>query len=247
MNSQVWTINITGRFNNSKSIKLKSSQRLEAFQGQEHPTSHLVSLESWHLTTILSYYTYNHYRVPTSLDMDHMLEDSCHHLQRNTSLISWEAAVWAVHWSTGMGLWEWLWGRRGPSGFGAASTAEEVTAGVNASHLTAIVTGSFAKLKARVPRAVLLFLLTAGYAYRAYLYRRTGITITAHHSMYQGTICPERIRKLDKSERYICTMYITFLQSHVDTIHKLFSLPSSFLINMTISTVCIFFILYMGT
>ncbi|CAO2145817.1 unnamed protein product [Urochloa humidicola] len=44
--------------------------------------------------------------------------------------------------STGMGLLGWPWGRRGPSGFGAASTAEEVTAGVDASHLTAIVTGA---------------------------------------------------------------------------------------------------------
>lgn len=42
-----------------------------------------------------------------------------------------------------MGLWSWPWGRRrGPSGFGAASTAEEVTAGVDASNLTAIVTGA---------------------------------------------------------------------------------------------------------
>ncbi|KAL6870803.1 hypothetical protein ACP4OV_014651 [Aristida adscensionis] len=39
-----------------------------------------------------------------------------------------------------MGLWPW--GRRGPSGFGGASTAEEVTAGVDAAHLTAIVTGA---------------------------------------------------------------------------------------------------------
>ncbi|XP_066336826.1 short-chain dehydrogenase TIC 32, chloroplastic-like [Miscanthus floridulus] len=44
--------------------------------------------------------------------------------------------------SSGMGLWGWLWGRRGPSGFGSASTAEEVTAGVDASNLTAIVTGA---------------------------------------------------------------------------------------------------------
>ncbi|KAL6658469.1 hypothetical protein ACP70R_004055 [Stipagrostis hirtigluma subsp. patula] len=41
-----------------------------------------------------------------------------------------------------MGLWAWPWGRRGPSGFGGESTAEEVTAGVDASHLTAIVTGA---------------------------------------------------------------------------------------------------------
>ncbi|TVU26164.1 hypothetical protein EJB05_28700 [Eragrostis curvula] len=41
-----------------------------------------------------------------------------------------------------MGLWGWPWGRRGPSGFGGRSTAEEVTTGIDASHLTAIVTGA---------------------------------------------------------------------------------------------------------
>lgn len=40
-----------------------------------------------------------------------------------------------------MGLLGWPWGQRGPSGFDGSSTAEEVTAGVDASHLTAIVTG----------------------------------------------------------------------------------------------------------
>ncbi|GJN07322.1 hypothetical protein PR202_ga25143 [Eleusine coracana subsp. coracana] len=41
-----------------------------------------------------------------------------------------------------MGLWRWPWTRPGPSGFDGGSTAEEVTAGVDASHLTAIVTGA---------------------------------------------------------------------------------------------------------
>ncbi|XP_072950701.1 short-chain dehydrogenase TIC 32, chloroplastic-like isoform X1 [Typha angustifolia] len=41
-----------------------------------------------------------------------------------------------------MGLWNWPW-RRGPSGgFSKSSTAEEVTEGIDASHLTAIVTGA---------------------------------------------------------------------------------------------------------
>lgn len=40
-----------------------------------------------------------------------------------------------------MGLWNWPW-RAGPSGFGSSSTAEEVTEGIDASHLTVIVTGS---------------------------------------------------------------------------------------------------------
>uniref|UniRef100_A0A0D9XPQ3 Uncharacterized protein n=1 Tax=Leersia perrieri TaxID=77586 RepID=A0A0D9XPQ3_9ORYZ len=43
-----------------------------------------------------------------------------------------------------MGLWEWPWARRrrGPSALGPASTADEVTAGLDATHLTAIVTGA---------------------------------------------------------------------------------------------------------
>jgi hypothetical protein len=52
---------------------------------------------------------------------------------------NWWLAREAV--SAVMGLWGWPWGRRGPSGFGSASTAEEVTAGVDATNLTAIVTG----------------------------------------------------------------------------------------------------------
>ncbi|VAI03108.1 unnamed protein product [Triticum turgidum subsp. durum] len=41
-----------------------------------------------------------------------------------------------------MGIWGWPWGRRGLSGFGSASTAEDIAAGIDASHLTAIVTGA---------------------------------------------------------------------------------------------------------
>ncbi|GJN07325.1 hypothetical protein PR202_ga25146 [Eleusine coracana subsp. coracana] len=44
-----------------------------------------------------------------------------------------------------MGLWKWPWTQRSPSGFDGGSTAEEVTAGVDASHLTAIVTASKVK------------------------------------------------------------------------------------------------------
>ncbi|XP_073013352.1 short-chain dehydrogenase TIC 32, chloroplastic-like [Typha latifolia] len=41
-----------------------------------------------------------------------------------------------------MGLWNWPW-RRGPSSsFGKSSTGKEVTEGIDASHLTAIVTGA---------------------------------------------------------------------------------------------------------
>ncbi|XP_010452099.1 PREDICTED: short-chain dehydrogenase TIC 32, chloroplastic [Camelina sativa] len=40
-----------------------------------------------------------------------------------------------------MGLYSLITGRRGPSGFGSASTAEEVTQGIDATHLTAIITG----------------------------------------------------------------------------------------------------------
>lgn len=41
-----------------------------------------------------------------------------------------------------MGLFSLITGRKGPSGFGSASTAEEVTQGIDASHLTAIITGT---------------------------------------------------------------------------------------------------------
>ncbi|XP_010543328.1 PREDICTED: short-chain dehydrogenase TIC 32, chloroplastic-like isoform X2 [Tarenaya hassleriana] len=40
-----------------------------------------------------------------------------------------------------MGIYSLVTGRRGASGFGSASTAEEVTQGIDASHLTAIITG----------------------------------------------------------------------------------------------------------
>ncbi|XP_026658125.1 short-chain dehydrogenase TIC 32, chloroplastic-like isoform X2 [Phoenix dactylifera] len=40
-----------------------------------------------------------------------------------------------------MGVWNWPWRARS-SGFGSSSTAEEVTEGIDASHLTAIVTGA---------------------------------------------------------------------------------------------------------
>jgi NAD(P)-dependent dehydrogenase (short-subunit alcohol dehydrogenase family) len=40
-----------------------------------------------------------------------------------------------------MGLYSLITGRRGPSGFGSASTAEEVTQGIDATNLTAIITG----------------------------------------------------------------------------------------------------------
>ncbi|XP_013625743.1 short-chain dehydrogenase TIC 32 B, chloroplastic-like isoform X2 [Brassica napus] len=40
-----------------------------------------------------------------------------------------------------MGLYSLITGRRGPSGFGSATTAEEVTQGIDATHLTAIITG----------------------------------------------------------------------------------------------------------
>ena len=40
-----------------------------------------------------------------------------------------------------MGIISEITGRPGPTGFGSASTAEQVTEGVDASNLTAIVTG----------------------------------------------------------------------------------------------------------
>lgn len=42
-----------------------------------------------------------------------------------------------------MGILALMTGWAGPSGFGSATTAEQVTQGINASGLTAIVTGEF--------------------------------------------------------------------------------------------------------
>ena len=43
-----------------------------------------------------------------------------------------------------VGIFSLITGRPGPSGFGSATTAEEVTEGIDASNLTAIITGLFA-------------------------------------------------------------------------------------------------------
>lgn len=54
-----------------------------------------------------------------------------------------------------MGLWNWF-SRTGPSGFGPGSTAEEVTEGIDASHLTAIVTGSTSGIGKETARVLAL-------------------------------------------------------------------------------------------
>ena len=48
-----------------------------------------------------------------------------------------------------MGIYSLITGRRGPSGFGSASTAEEVTQGIDATHLTAIITGTYIYIRVR--------------------------------------------------------------------------------------------------
>lgn len=42
-----------------------------------------------------------------------------------------------------MGIFSLMTGRAGPSGFGSATTAEQVTQGIDASGLTVIITGEF--------------------------------------------------------------------------------------------------------
>lgn len=42
-----------------------------------------------------------------------------------------------------LGVISLITGMHGPSGFGSASTAEQVTEGIDASNLTAIITGHF--------------------------------------------------------------------------------------------------------
>ncbi|XP_068502744.1 short-chain dehydrogenase TIC 32, chloroplastic-like isoform X7 [Phaseolus vulgaris] len=50
----------------------------------------------------------------------------------------------------------WWLGRKGPSGFSASSTAEEVTQGIDASHLTAIVTGATSGIGVETARVLAL-------------------------------------------------------------------------------------------
>ncbi|KAA8518874.1 hypothetical protein F0562_016352 [Nyssa sinensis] len=55
-----------------------------------------------------------------------------------------------------MGIFSLLTGRPGPSGFGSASTAEQVTEGINASNLTAIVTGGASGIGLETARVLAL-------------------------------------------------------------------------------------------
>lgn len=55
-----------------------------------------------------------------------------------------------------MGLISLITGRAGPSGFGSGSTAEQVTEGIDASHLTAIVTGGASGIGAETVRVMAL-------------------------------------------------------------------------------------------
>lgn len=40
-------------------------------------------------------------------------------------------------------MWYWWFYRKGPSGFAGASTAEEVTAGIDGRGLVAVITGTY--------------------------------------------------------------------------------------------------------
>lgn len=54
-----------------------------------------------------------------------------------------------------MGWWNWPW-KAGPSGFGSSSTAEEVTEGIDASRLTAVVTGATSGIGKETARVLAL-------------------------------------------------------------------------------------------
>ncbi|KAJ3671659.1 hypothetical protein LUZ60_007738 [Juncus effusus] len=55
-----------------------------------------------------------------------------------------------------MGIWSWWPWAKGPSGFGFHSTAEEVTQGIDASNLTAIVTGATSGIGKETARVLAL-------------------------------------------------------------------------------------------
>lgn len=52
-----------------------------------------------------------------------------------------QSILWVLNKMVKMGIFTLMTGIAGPSGFGSASTAEQVTDGIDASNLTAIVTG----------------------------------------------------------------------------------------------------------
>lgn len=60
---------------------------------------------------------------------------------RNWSETQHNTIVWASVWTGIREKKMWWLGRKGPSGFSASSTAEEVTQGIDATDFTAIVTG----------------------------------------------------------------------------------------------------------
>ncbi|KAA8516451.1 hypothetical protein F0562_016744 [Nyssa sinensis] len=55
-----------------------------------------------------------------------------------------------------MGIFTWITGIPGPSGFGSASTAEQVTQGIDASNLTAIITGGTSGIGLETARVLAL-------------------------------------------------------------------------------------------
>lgn len=58
-----------------------------------------------------------------------------------------------------MGLFSLLTGKPGPSGFGSSSTSEQVTQGIDATNLIAIVTGSYLQLQQKITSGHYLFFL----------------------------------------------------------------------------------------
>lgn len=57
------------------------------------------------------------------------------------------SSLWQERLRTMGGLWTYLTGSAGPSGFGSRSTAEDVTAGIDLSSKTIIISGDFLTLR----------------------------------------------------------------------------------------------------
>ena len=81
----------------------------------------------------------NHISLPLSVSPPCILHYRLFSEKRNSFSIS--LSLSHTHTQLLMGIFSLITGRPGPSGFGSASTAEQVTEGVDASNLTAIVTG----------------------------------------------------------------------------------------------------------
>ncbi|XP_058099110.1 short-chain dehydrogenase TIC 32 B, chloroplastic-like [Magnolia sinica] len=118
-----------------------------------------------------------------------------------------------------MGLLSLITGMAGPSGFGSASTAEEVTQGIDASNLTAIVTGGASGIGAETVRVLAL---------RGAHVIMAARNIEAANEMKQQIIKDNGAARLDVLKLDLCSL--KSVRAFVDDFNTM-DLPLNILIN----------------